>query len=402
MYICNVNANQHSFMVPRKLTIHIKKMLGKFPVVSVTGPRQSGKTTLLRDAFSDYKYFNLERLDHRELIISDPIGFLKSTGTKVIFDEAQNLPELFSYLQVISDERNITGQYILSGSQSFLLNHQISQTLAGRVSINHLFPFDVTELEKIINLDINQIILNGFYPRIYDKPIEPSDFYPSYLETYVQRDVRTLKGIENLNAFSRFLGLCAGRIGQVLNLTSLANDTGIAVNTAKAWLSLLEASFIVYQMQPYYKNFSKRLIKSPKLYFYDTGLACSLLKLTDPEMINTHYLYGSLFENLVITEILKSQCHTGKRPSVYYWRESNGTEIDCIIEQGNNEIAALEIKGGQTFTKDYIKNLRNFAKNEEGLKINKVIVYAGEQSTSIKDIQLIPWRMLPSKINALI
>lgn len=386
-------------MIPRKLTSHIKKMLGKFPVVSITGPRQSGKTTLLKHAFPDYRYYNLERLDHRELILSDPVGFLKSIGTKIIFDEAQNIPELFSYIQVISDERNMTGQYILSGSQSFLLNHQISQTLAGRVNVNHLFPFDITELEGLKNLDINQTILNGFYPGLYDKHIEPTDFYPSYLETYIQRDVRTLKGIENLNAFSRFLGLCAGRIGQVLNLTSLANDTGIAVNTAKAWLSLLEASFIVYQIQPYYKNFNKRLIKSPKLYFYDTGVACSLLKLTDPEMMNTHYLYGSLFENLVITEILKSQCHSGKRPSVYYWRESNGVEIDCIIEQGNNEILALEIKGGQTFTKDYMKNLRNFAKYEDGLKINKAIVYAGEQSTNIKDVQLIPWSMLSSKID---
>ncbi len=389
-------------MIPRKLTSHIQKMLGKFPVVSLTGPRQSGKTTLLKNAFPDYSYYNLERMDHRELIISDPIGFLKTIGNKVIFDEAQNLPELFSYIQVISDERNITGQYILSGSQSFLLNNHISQTLAGRVNVNHLFPFDITELETIKNLDINQTILNGFYPRLYDKHIAPDDFYPSYLETYIQRDVRTLKGIENLNTFSRFLGLCAGRIGQVLNLTSLANDAGIAVNTAKAWLSLLEASFIIYQIQPYYKNFSKRLIKSPKLYFYDTGVACSLLKLTDPEMINTHYLYGSLFENLVISEILKNQCHSGKRPSVYYWRESNGVEIDCIIEQGNNEILALEIKGGQTFTKDYMKNLRNFAKNEAGFKINKAIVYAGEQSTNIKDVQLIPWSKLPSKINELI
>ena len=388
-------------MIPRKLTSHIQKMLGKFPVVSLTGPRQSGKTTLLKNAFRDYQYYNLERLDHREMIISDPVGFLKTASTKVIFDEAQNIPELFNYIQVISDERNIPGQYVLSGSQSFLLNHQISQSLAGRVNVNHLFPFDITELEIIKGLNIHQTILNGFYPRLYDKHIAPDDFYPSYLQTYIQRDVRTLKGIENLNAFSRFLGLCAGRIGQVLNLTSLANDTGIAVNTAKAWLSLLEASFIIYQIQPYYNNFSKRLIKSPKLYFYDTGVACSLLKLTDPEMIKTHYLYGSLFENLVISEILKSQCHLGKQPSVYYWRESNGVEIDCIIEQGNNEILALEIKGGQTFTKDYVKDLRNFAKDETNIKINKAIVYAGEQSTNIKGIQLIPWSKLSSNINVL-
>ncbi len=389
-------------MIARKITPYIQKMLKKFPVISITGPRQSGKTTLLKEAFPEYHYYNLERLDHRELIISDPVGFLKSVGDKVIFDEAQNFPELFSYIQVISDERNIPGQYILSGSQSFLLNHQISQSLAGRVNVNHLFPFDITELEIIENQEINQTILNGFYPRLYDKHISPNDFYPSYLQTYIQRDVRTLKGIENLHTFSRFLGLCAGRIGQILNLTSLANDTGISVNTAKAWLSLLEASFIIYQIQPYYKNFSKRLIKSPKLYFYDTGVACSLLKLTNPEMIHTHYLYGSLFENLVISEFIKIQSHSGRQPSVYYWRESNGMEIDCIIELENNELLALEIKGGQTFTKDYLKNLRNFAKNQNLQKIKKAVIYAGEESAMINDIQLIPWRDLPSKINELI
>ena len=377
-------------------------MLTKFPVVSITGPRQSGKTTLLRNFFSDFKYFNLERIDHREMFTSDPIGFLKEAGTKVIFDEAQNLPELFSYIQVISDERNQPGQYILSGSQSFLLNHHISQSLAGRVSINNLFPFDITEINSDKTGDIYQIIFNGFYPRLYDKNIAPVDFYPSYLQTYIQRDIRTLKGIENLNSFLKFLGLCAGRIGQVLNLTSLANDTGIAVNTAKSWLSLLEASYIIYQVQPYYNNFSKRLIKSPKLYFYDTGVACSLLKLNNKEMVKTHYLYGALFENLVISEIIKVRAHSGRIPSVYYWRESNGTEIDCIIEKGNNEILALEIKGGQTFTKDYMKNLKKFAKDESQIKVNKAIIYAGEEDANISGIQLIPWHKLIFQISTLI
>ena len=389
-------------MIPRKLSSHIQKMLEKFPVASLTGPRQSGKTTLLRNAFPDYNYYNLERIDYREMIMADPLGFLKSAGIKVIFDEVQNIPELFSYIQVTSDERNLPGQYILSGSQSFLLNHQISQTLAGRVSVNHLLPFDITELKNSVSFNLNQTILNGFYPRLYDKHIAPNDFYPSYLQTYIQRDVRTLKSIENLNTFTRFLGLCAGRIGQVLNLTSLANDAGISVNTAKAWLSVLEASFIIYLLQPFYKNFNKRLIKSPKLYFYDTGVASSLLHLTNPDMLNTHYLYGSLFENLVISEIIKSQCHSGKQPSVYYWRESNGAEIDCIVEQGNNEIVVLEIKGGQTFTKDYLKNLRNFAKNANGITVNKAVVYAGEQAAIINGIRIIPWGQLPSKINELI
>ena len=384
-------------MVQRQITAHLKKMLRKFPIVSLTGPRQSGKTTLLKQAFPDYKYYNLERLDHKELINSDPIGFLKSAGERVIFDEAQNYPELFSYIQVISDERNTVGQYILSGSQSFLLNQQISQSLAGRVSINHLFPFGIIELPALVKQDINQIIWKGFYPRIYDKQIAPTDFYPSYLQTYIQRDVRTLKGIENLNTFTRFLSLCAGRIGQVLNLSSLSNDAGISVNTVKSWLSLLEASFVIYQLQPYYKNFSKRLIKSPKLYFYDTGVASSLLRLTDPKMVSTHYLYGSLFENLVINEIVKHQYHQGRTSSVYYWRESNGMEIDCIIELADNELVALEIKGGQTFTKEYLKNLRNFAKNEENIK--KYLVYAGEESNTINNVQLVPWKKLATKIH---
>jgi len=387
-------------IIPRKLTLHIQNMLRQFPVVSVTGPRQSGKTTLLKNVFTDFQYFNLERIDLREMILSDPMGFLKSTGPHVIFDEAQNVPELFSYIQVVSDERNTPGQYILSGSQSFLLNERISQSLAGRVNINHLLPFDITELPAIKNQDICQTILNGFYPRLYDYQIAANDFYPSYLQTYIERDVRTLKVIDNLNTFTRFLGLCAGRIGQVLNLTSLSNDAGIAVNTAKSWLSLLESSFIVYQLQPYHKNFNKRLIKSPKLYFYDTGVACSLLRLTSPEMVNTHYLYGALFENLVISEIIKCQNHSGKKHSVYYWRESNGIEIDCIIEKENNHIIALEIKGGQTFTKDYMKNLRNFQSNDDS--IQKKIIYRGDENTTISDVQLISWNKFDIFLNELV
>jgi predicted AAA+ superfamily ATPase len=401
MYICTTIAKLHKMIVSRHLTAHIKKMLGQFPVVSVTGPRQSGKTTLLRHFFPEYKYYNLERLDNREMFLSDPIGFLKASGSGVIFDEAQNLPELFSYIQVISDERNIPGQYILSGSQSFLLNHRISQSLAGRVNINHLFPFDITELTMEKVPDFTQTILNGFYPRLYDYNITPNDFYPSYLQTYIERDIRSMKGIENLNTFSKFLGLCAGRIGQILNLTSLANDAGITVNTAKSWLSLLESSFIVYQLRPYYNNFSKRLIKAPKLYFYDTGIACSLLRLTHPEMIRTHYLYGALFENLVISEIIKYQSHAGKRPSVYYWRESNGREIDCIIEKGGNEIVALEIKAGQTFTKDYIKNLRNFGKSNGKVKVNKKLIFTGNEAMQLTDIQIIPWKSLSSVIHSI-
>jgi len=376
-------------MIRRTLIDHIRKMVEKFPIISLTGPRQSGKTTVLKEYFKDYKYFNMERLDYRTLFLSDPVGFLNTQGSKVIFDEAQRVPELFSYLQVISDERG--WQYILSGSQSFLMNEHISQSLAGRVNVNHLLPFDVTELDEKTTEDCRKLIVTGFYPRIYDKNIAPEDFYPSYLQTYIERDVRTLKNIENLHSFSKFLSLCAGRTGQVLNLTSLANDAGITVNTAKSWLSVLEASYIIYLLQPYYQNFNKRLIKSPKLYFYDTGVVCSLLKISNPETLYTHYLYGSLFENLVISELRKRLFHSGKHPSMYYWRESNGTEIDCLLEL-DNRLAIIEIKGGQTFSKDFLKNLNTFPSSSEKTgKIEKYLIYQGDFSTQTGECNVLCW-----------
>jgi len=378
-------------IIHRKIVAHLKEMLEKYPVVSLTGPRQSGKTTILRSAFSEYKYFNLERIDIREMISADPLGFLKEAGVKVIFDEAQNLPELFSYIQVFSDERRLNGQYILSGSQSFLLNSHISQSLAGRVSVNVLLPFDVGELSVIDDFDPARLIISGFYPRTYDQHIRPSDFYPSYLQTYIERDIRTLRAVENLQTFSRFLGLCAGRTGQIVNMSSLANDAGVSVNTVKAWLSLLESSYIIYLLQPYHHNFSKRIIKSPKLYFYDTGIVSSLLRINDPEMLSSHYLYGALFENLVISEIIKSQVHRGERPSVWYWRESNGQEIDCIVEREDNRIDALEIKAGQTFSNDYLRSLKSFPSTATDRKITKTVIYQGTESTIIKDMNLLSW-----------
>lgn len=379
-------------MIPRTLIHHMRKMVKKFPVITLTGPRQSGKTTILKEYFKDYAYFNMERMDYRSLFSSDPVGFLNTQGSKVIFDEAQRVPELFSYLQTVSDERGTAGQYILSGSQSFLMNEQISQSLAGRVSVNHLLPFDLTELDKKLTDDYRNLIITGFYPRIYNMKISPEHFYPSYLQTYIERDVRTLKNIENLHSFSKFLALCAGRTGQVLNLTSLANDAGITVNTAKAWLSVLEASYIVFLLQPYYQNFNKRLIKSPKLYFYDTGVVCSLLRISNPETLNTHYLYGSLFENLVIGELRKRLFHAGLYPSMFYWRESNGTEIDCLIES-DNRLAVIEIKGGQTFSKDFLKNLNTFPRSSETTgTIDKYLIYPGDFSTKISDVSVLCWK----------
>ena len=363
----------------------MKERLAKFPILTLTGPRQSGKSTLLKNSFPEYAYFNLERLDYQRLIKNDPIGFLQNQGEKIIFDEAQRVPELFNYIQVISDERNTPGQYILSGSQSFLLNNYISQSLAGRTSVNRLFPFDMNEIGTTDS--IIEAIFKGFYPRIYDYKIEPTEFYPPYIQTYIERDVRSLKSIENLTTFSRFLGLCAGRIGQVLNLTSLANDTGISVNTAKSWLSLLEASFILFTLQPYYKNFSKRLIKSPKIYFYDTGLVCSLLNIQSVEMIQTHYLYGALFENFIIAEIMKLQAHNGKKSTLYFWRDNNGVELDCLVERGNGQLCVIEIKGGATINQDYLKHIKRF--NPDGIKTEKYVIYTGKETINIGNVNII-------------
>ncbi len=302
------------------------------------------------------------------------------------------MPGLFSYIQVVSDERKAAGQYILSGSQSFLLNEKISQSLAGRVSVNILLPFDILELKSEWKQEPATLIRKGFYPRIYDQGIDPEDFYPSYLQTYVERDIRTLRAVENLHSFMRFLGLCAGRTGQILNLSSIAADAGISVNTAKAWLSLLESSYVVYLLQPYYRNFSKRIIKSPKIYFYDTGIAASLLRIRSREMLLSHYLYGALVENLVISEVIKGKLHSGRRPEVYYWRESNGTEIDCIVEDENGAITAIEIKAGETFAGDFLRNLRLFPSESDGKKIRKILIYGGTESSTAGDIEIISWQ----------
>lgn len=382
-------------IIKRKLVGHLNKMLDKFPVVSLTGPRQSGKTTLLKEFFPDYNYFNLERLDLREIILSDPLGFLKSAGEKIILDEAQNIPELFSYIQVVSDERGTNGQYILSGSQSFLLNEKISQSLAGRVSINHLLPFDITELPDSVDKNYLQLIYTGFYPRIYQHNITPNDFYPSYLQTYIERDIRTLKAVENLNTFTRFLSLCAGRTGQILNLTSLANDAGVSVNTVKSWLSLLETSYIIFLLKPYHNNFNKRIIKAPKLYFFDTGVVSSLLRIPDEKALRNYPIYGALFENFIISEIAKQFYHSGKQPLMYYYKESNGKEIDCIIEKSFNEIIALEIKGGETFSKDYLKSLSKLFDGKHSIVVQKYLVYPEAKKSKIKDINILDWRDIP-------
>ena len=285
-------------MIRRELHSKLLEVSQYYPIITLTGPRQSGKTTLIKSTFTNLPYVLLEIPDIRERAQEDPKSFLEKYPKGAIFDEVQNVPELFSYLQGIVDEDNQV-RFVVSGSQNFLLLEKITQTLAGRVAVLKLLPFSLMEL-KNTKYEIQnslEFIFNGAYPRLYDKNIPVEQFYSDYMQTYVERDVRTIKNIGNLNSFRRFLQLCAGRVGQLLNLNSLATDTGISVNTAKSWLSILEASYIIYQLQPHHKNFSKRLVKRPKIFFYDTGLACSLLKITSVEQLDIHYLRGGLFEN---------------------------------------------------------------------------------------------------------
>ena len=316
-------------MVPRTLVGPIKSAVRSFPVLTVTGPRQSGKTTLLRATFPDYTYVNLEALDQRRLAEEDPRGLInRHIERGIVIDEAQRVPDVFSYVQTIVDEHDVLGKVILSGSQHFLLLEQVTQSLAGRAMILHLHPFSVVELPKTLVNPVDSTLFSGMYPPLHDRRIEPAIFYPTYIQSYVERDVRSVRNVTDLSAFSRFLQLCAGRIGSLLNVSSLANELGLDHKTVRAWLSVLEASFVVFLLPPYHRNFNKRVVKQPKLYFYDTGLACSLLGLESENQLASHYLRGSIFENFVIAEYRKIITHTGRRPHIYFLRDSSGTEVD--------------------------------------------------------------------------
>jgi len=379
------------------LSQKLKQLSCKFPVVSVVGPRQSGKTTLVKNVFPKFAYVSLEELDAREFALQDPRGFLANYPNGTIIDEIQRAPGLFSYIQTVVDKKNETGNFILTGSQNFLLQENISQTLAGRTAILNLLPLSLSELEgtslKLKNSE--SYIFKGFYPRIYDKKISPADWYPNYIQTYVERDVRLIKNISDLSAFQKFLRLCAGRNGQILNLSSLGNDCGINHNTAKSWLSILESSYIVFLLKPYYRNFNKRLVKMPKIYFYDTGLACSLLGIQDERQISTHYLKGSLFEALIISEIMKNSFNGGAVPRCYYWRDKTGNEIDCLLERGN-DVVPVEIKSGRTVTDDFFAGLKYWRRITGAAPAHEFVVYSGEENQKRTAGNVVGWKHLDS------
>lgn len=384
-------------MVKRILSKKLKSLASKFPVVSVTGPRQSGKTTLVQSVFSDKKYVNLEDLDTREFALNDPRGFLAACGKGAIIDEAQRAPALFSYIQTAVDRDKKAGRFILTGSQNLLLQENVSQTLAGRIAILKLLPFSIEELNgtKYEPDSAEKHIFKGAYPRIYDKKINPRDWFPNYIQTYMERDVRMIKNISDLNTFQKFVKLCAGRTGQVLNLLSLGNDCGITHNTAKSWISILESTYIVFLLQPYYKNFNKRLIKMPKLYFYDTGLACSLLNIQNKQQLSTHYSKGGLFESFVLSEIIKYKFNRGLEPHCYYWRDRTGNEVDCILEEGKS-LLSIEIKSSRTIANDFFDSLKYWSKTIGKVKNRPYLIYGGKESQKRSFAQVVSWKDVSS------
>lgn len=366
-------------MISRTLSQAVQQAAEKLPVITLTGPRQSGKTTLVQTVFPEHTYYNLEYPDTREYAVTDPRGFLQS-APRMIIDEVQHVPNLTSYMQGMVDAKKRSGQFILTGSQNFSIAQSVSQSLAGRSAIFHLLPLSIDELraEGYAAHEYLPWMYRGFYPRLYDQNLAPYEWLPDYIQNYLERDVRQITQVKDLTTFQIFLKLCAGRIGQLLNMASLANDTGVDVKTIKSWVSVLEASYIVFLLRPHYRNYGKRVVKTPKLYFYDTGLACSLLGIRNPEQLDSHYLKGELFESFIIAELQKGQYNQGQRLTDYFWRDNTGHEIDFLAERGE-AIKVAEIKSGKTIRPDFFRGL-DFYQRIATIQASSYLIYGGDTS----------------------
>jgi uncharacterized protein len=384
-------------MILRNAQKTLVSLSNQFKAIAVIGPRQSGKTTLVRAVFSDKEYVNLENPDSRQFLKEDPRGFLSQYSEKgAIFDEAQRVPELFSYLQQILDESNKPGQYILTGSNNFLLQQNITQSLAGRIGYLTLLPFSIDEIKNQRPKTTDALLFKGFYPPLYDQNVETNFWFSNYIRTYIERDVRQLKTIENLFVFEKFLKLCAGRVGQLLNKNALALAVGVNNKTIEAWLGVLEASFIVFRLQPHHKNYNKRVVKMPKLYFYDTGLVCALLGVQNSNQLEFHPFKGSIFENMVVVDLLKKQLNQGKSSNLYFWRNKTGNEIDVLIDN-SDALIPIEIKSGKTITNEYFKGLK-YWNNLTGYIGGKVIYGGEDYQKRSHNFEVIPFDLIDKKI----
>ncbi|MFO7970554.1 MAG: ATP-binding protein [Desulfobacterales bacterium] len=382
-------------LIDRTIETTLKNYAAKYPVITITGPRQSGKTTLCRKIFVDKPYANLESPDIRQFAIDDPRGFLAQYPDGAILDEIQRAPDLVSYIQPMVDEKDREGLFVLTGSQQFEISNTINQSLAGRTALLKLLPFSIEEIEPLFPLpDIDSLLYHGFYPRIWDKQLNPTQALGDYYETYIERDLRQLTAIKDLALFQRFVKLCAGRVGQLLNVNSLASDTGVSHTTAGNWLSILEASYIVFLLQPYHTNISKRLVKSPKIYFYDVGLASFLINIENESQVSRDPLRGNLFENMVISEALKYRLNQGKRSNLYFYRDSKGNEVDLLLVAGS-DIFPIEVKAGMTINKDYFKGLNHFVSIfSEHVPKGMGLVYGGERRQERTNVSIVPFNRL--------
>lgn len=388
-------------MIRRNITPVLQRLASQYPVITLTGPRQSGKTTLAKTQFSDKPYVTLEDPDQRRFATEDPRGFLAAYQQGAIFDEIQRAPELSSYLQGMVDANAQPGRFILTGSHQFELMTQVSQSLAGRTAVLRLLPFTLAEVQILRGTegaapDLAQTLLTGFYPCIHDKKLDPAQALADYFSTYVERDLRQLAAVQDLQRFERFVRLCAGRTGQLLNLNSLGNDAGVSHVTARAWIDLLQTSYIVHLLPPWFTNTGKRLIKAPKLYFYDVGLACWLLGLRTAEQVARDPLWGSLFENFVVMEAMKDRLNAGESAEMYFYRDSEGNEVDLLLPTGG-KMHAIEIKAGATVNPDYFKGLKAFASHHPASIAGGGVVFGGTQSQSRSDWPVHSWLQLKQK-----
>ncbi|MBU2047091.1 MAG: ATP-binding protein [Bacteroidetes bacterium] len=389
-----------SNIIDRQIVELLLSQINKFPILALTGPRQSGKTTLLKELFKNYRYVSLESPDIRSFATDDPIGFLSQYDDKVILDEVQRVPQLFSYLQTKVDESKKMGQYILSGSQNFHLLNNISQTLAGRVVLFKLLPLDFTVLksQNLLADNYQQATIKGFYPAIFDRDINSNIYYKNYIQTYIEKDVTELLNIRDIKLFRTFLGLCAGRAGQLLNYSALANECDISHHTAKSWLSILESSYITFFVQPYHQNFNKRLVKSPKLYFYDTGLLTHLLAIKTVEDLNQNRLKGNIFENLIVAEYFKQKEHQYSDQEYYFWQDSNANEVDLLTKRGMDFYIA-EIKATETISKNLFEKMDKFEIISAPAKVYKTLIYGGNSNQLRTKYHVLSWKDIANEIN---